>query len=271
MNTRTWIPEDIPLDKPSPARIYDYNLGGYHNFEVDRVVAEQLNEIYPDMALNSRVCRALLRRVVEFFAAQGIDQFLDIGSGLPTVGNVHEIAQGANPAARVVYVDIDPIAVAHSEAILADNPNAAAIRADAGRPDQILSHPVVEHLLDFSRPMGVLLLTVLHFVVEDEKAYGAVRTLRDALATGSYIALSQLSYDDAPPEIVEPLRQIGARSEILSKARSYAETLRFFDGLELVEPGLVHLPLWRPEAPDDMMLDCPERVLGWAGVGRKPE
>ena len=270
MNTRMWIPEGIPLDKPSPARIYDYNLGGYHNFEIDRMVAEQINKIYPDMALNARVCRAFLRRVVEFLVTQGIDQFLDIGSGLPTVGNVHEIAQGASPATRVVYVDIDPIAVAHSKAILADNPNAAAIQADAGHPDQILSHPVVEDLVDFSEPMGVLLLTVLHYVVEDEKAYGAVRVLRDALVPDSYIALSHLSYDDAPPEIIEPLRQIGARSEIPAKARSYAEALRFFDGLELAEPGRVRPPLWRPEGPDDVLLDSPERVLGWAGVGRKP-
>ena len=149
------------------------------------------------------------------------------------------------------------------------NPNAAAIQADAGHPDQILSHPVVEDLLDFGRPVGVLLLTVLHYVVEDEKAYGAVRTLHDALTPNSYIAISHLSYDNAPPEIVEPLRQISLRSEIPAKARSYAETLQFFDGLELVEPGLVYPPLWRPEGPDDVLLDEPERVLVFGGVGRK--
>ncbi|MBU0703720.1 MAG: SAM-dependent methyltransferase [Chloroflexi bacterium] len=270
MNTKTWIPNDIPLDKPSPARIYDYYLGGYHNFEIDRMVAEQIHKICPDMASNSLVARALLRRVVEFLVTQTIDQFLDIGSGLPTIGNVHEIAQRANPAARVVYVDIDPIAVAHSKAILTNNPNAAAIQADAAHPDQIISHPVVKDLLDFGRPVGVLLLTVLHYVVKDEKAYGAVRTLHDALVPDSYIAISHLTYDRAPPEIVEPLRQISLRSEIPAKARSYAEILQFFDGLELVEPGLVQPPLWRPEGPDDLLLDQPERSLGWAGVGRKP-
>jgi hypothetical protein len=269
VNKKTWIPEGVSLDKPSPARIYDYNLGGYHNFEIDRMVAEQLNTVYPDMALNSRVARAFLRRVVEFLVTQGIDQFLDFGSGLPTVGNVHEVAQGANPAARVVYVDIDPIAVAHGRAILADNPDADVIQADLAEPDQVLADPAI-NLLDFGRPMGVLFLAVLHFVVEDERAYDAVRTFRDAVAPGSYIAISQYSYDDAPPEIVEPLRQIGARSQITSKERTYAETLRFFEGLELVEPGLVHLPLWWPEGPDDLMLDRPERVLGWGGVGCKP-
>jgi hypothetical protein len=155
------------------------------------------------------------------------------------------------------------------EGISLDNPNADATQADLAEPDQVLAHPAI-NLLDFGRPMGVLFLAVLHFVVEDERAYDAVRTFRDAVAPGGYVAISQLSFDDAPPEIVEPLHQIGARSQIVSKERAYAETLRFFEGLELVEPGLVHLPLRRPEGPDDLMLDQPERVLGWGGVGCKP-
>ena len=270
MDTQTWVPDGTPLDKPNPARMYDYYLGGYHNFEIDRLVSDQINEIYPDMLPSAHANRAFLRRVVEFLAAQGVDQFLDIGSGLPTVGNVHEVAQRANPAARVVYVDIDPIAVAHSEAILVDNPNAAAIQGDVRQPDSILDHATVQELLDFSRPMGILLLTVVHYVVDDEKAYGAVRTLRDALAPGSYVAISHLSYDGVPREIAEPIRQLGARSAISSQARSRAEILSLFDGLELVEPGLVRAPLWRPEGPDDVLLDKPERVPGWVGVGRKP-
>jgi SAM-dependent methyltransferase len=270
MDRPAWAPEGIPLDRPSPARIYDYNLGGFHNFESDRLVAEQLDRALPDMSLNSRVLRAFLRRVVGFLIGEGIDQFLDLGSGIPTVGNVHEAAQQANPSARVVYVDIDPVAVAHSKAILVDNPHADAIQADLAEADGILAHPAVESLLDFGRPIGILILGVTHFVVEDERVYAAVRTFREAAASGSYMAITQMSFDEVAPEIVETLYQIGARSQIPSKTRSYAETERFFDGLTLVEPGLVKLPLWRPEGPDDLLYDHPERVLGWGGVGRKP-
>ena len=270
MDRPVWAPEGIPLDRPSSARIYDYNLGGYHNFESDRLVAEQLNQVLPDMPLNSRVLRAFLRRVVGFLIDEGIDQFLDLGSGIPTVGNVHEAAQQANPSARVVYVDIDPVAVTHSKAILADNPHADAIQADLTEANGILAHPAVESLLDFGRPMGILILGVTHFVVEDERVYAAVRTFRKAAASGSYLAISQMSLEEVALEIVETLYQIGARSQISTKMRSYAETERFFDGLTLVEPGLVKPSLWRPEGPDDLLHDHPERVLGWGGVGRKP-
>jgi hypothetical protein len=270
MHRPAWAPEGVPLDRPSPARIYDYNLGGYHNFESDRVAADQFNQALPDMPLNSRVLRAFLRRVVGFLIDEDIDQFLDLGSGIPTVGNVHEIAQQANPGARVVYVDIDPIAVTHSKAILADNPHADAIQADLAEADSILAHPAVESLLDFGRPMGILILGVMHFVIEDERAYAAVRTFREAAASGSYLAISQMSLEEVAPEIVDTLYQIAGRSQIPTKMRSYAETERFFDGLDLVEPGLVKPPLWRPEGPDDLLHDQPERVLGWGGVGRKP-
>jgi hypothetical protein len=234
------------------------------------LVADQLNQVLPDLALNSRVLRAFLRRLVGFLIDEGIDQFLDLGSGIPTVGNVHEAAQQANPNARVVYVDIDPIAVTHSKAILADNPDADAIQADLAEADGILAHPAVESLLDFGRPMGILILGVTHFVLEDERVYAAVDTFREAAASGSYMAISQMSLEGVALEIAETLYQIAGRSQIPTKMRSYAETESFFDGLELVDPGLVRVPLWRPEGPDDLLHDHPERVLGWAGVGRKP-
>jgi len=270
MNTSIWIPEGIPLDKPNAARIYDYLLGGYHNFEIDRLAAEKVIEIYPDSRLATQACRAFLRRVVNFLAEQGIDQFLDIGSGIPTVGNVHEVAQRANPAARVVYVDIDPVAVAHSKAILKDNPNATAIQADARQPERILGHPEVQQLLDFDRPVAVLLLLLLHAIPDDEEAYSLVRTLRDALVPGSYIAISHGTRDDAPPGVLDQLNKLTKATPTPTKDRSWAEILHFFEGLELVEPGLVRLPLWRPEGPDDIFLDQPERVLVFGGVGHKP-
>lgn len=270
MSTDTWIPDGAPLDKPSGARIYDYMLGGYHNFEMDRVVGQKLLEIYPDSRLAAQACRAFLRRVVNFLVEQGIDQFLDIGSGLPTVGNVHSVAQQGNPAARVVYVDIDRVAVAHATAMLENNPNATAIWCDANYPDQILNHAEVKRLLDFSRPAAVLFLTFLHYLVDDDRARNTVRTFRDALISGSYIAISHGTRDNAPPGVIEQTEKLSALTPTPSRYRSLTEIERFFDGLELVEPGLVYIPLWRPEGPDDVCLDQPERVLTWGGVGRKP-
>jgi len=270
MSTNTWITDDFLADKPNFARIYDCLLGGYHNFEIDRLAAKKVLEVDPNARLATYANRAFLRRVVNFLVEQGIDQFLDIGSGIPTRGNVHEVAQRTNPAAHIVYVDIDPVAVTHARTLLKDNPNAAAIRADARWPDKILNHAEVKGLLDFSRPVAVLLLLVMHSIPDDEEAYGAARPLRDALAQGSYVAVSHASYDDAPPGVIEKLEKIGAASPTPGKARSRTDILRFFDGLELVEPGLVRPPVWRPEGPDDILLDHPEQTLVWGGVGRKP-
>jgi hypothetical protein len=211
-----------------------------------------------------------LRRVVSFLIEQGIDQFLDIGSGLPTLGNVHEVAQEANPGARVVYVDIDPVAVGHARAMLKDNPNATAIQVDARWPDKILNHAEVKGLLDFSRPAALLFLTFLHYIRDDDQARNTVSTLRDALVPGSYIAISHGTYDNAPPGAVEQMEKLGAGTSTPSRYRSRAGIEEFFEGLEVVEPGLVYIPLWRREGPDDVLVDEPERVLVFGGVGRKP-
>lgn len=270
MENEGWMTDGVSLDRPSPARMYDYFLGGYHNLAIDREVGDKALEIYPDGRLAAHAARAFLRRVVNFLTGQGIDQFLDIGSGIPTVGNVHQVAQKANPAARVVYVDIDPVAVTHSKAILADNANAGVIRGDVRQPEDILDHDEVKDMLDFDRPMGLLLLTMLHFVTDLDLAYRSVRTLRDALASGSYIAISHGTYDNAPPGVVEQMEKLTAGATGATQYRSHAQIRGFFEGLELIEPGLVHIPLWRPEGPDDVFFDEPERVLVFGGVGRKP-
>ena len=270
MDSSTWVPDEIPADRPNAARIYDYYLGGYHNFEVDRLAADRLAETSPDVRLASWVNRAFLRRCVRFLVEQGIDQFLDIGSGIPTVGNVHEIAQAADPSARVVYVDIDSVAVAHSQAILRGNPCAAAICADARQPDQILSHAEVRRLLDWSRPAAVLFIAVLHLVPDDDQAYHAVVTLRDRLTAGSYVAISHPSYEDAPPTLLQQINKLTCASASRYQYRILAKIRRFFDGLDLVEPGLVHTPLWRPESSQDLFVDEPQRAFCFAGVGLKP-
>lgn len=264
-----WVPDSVQLDKPSVARIYDYLLGGYHNFEPDRTVVDRLLELMPELKLTAQVNRGFLRRAVGYLLDQGIDQFLDIGSGIPTAGNVHELAQAVNPAVRVVYVDIDPTAVAHSQAMLADNPHAIAIQADARHAEQILDHPDVKRTLDFDRPLGLLLVAVLHYVLEDQEAYSAVETLRDALAPGSYLAVAHTALEtEVTTAERQELLQTFQRAQP-ARQRDRAGIQRFFGGFTLVEPGIVYAPTWRPAGPDDPLLDRPEAGRTHVGIGRK--
>jgi len=267
VSTADWITDGVDPGKPNAARIYDYFLGGYHNFEIDRAFAEQVLLITPHLRLTAQINRAFLRRVIRYVVGQGIGQILDIGSGIPTVGNVHEIAQGANPATRVVYADIDPVAVAHSKAILAGNANAAAIRGDVRAPEEILSHSDVTRLLDFSQPVAIVMAALLHWVPDDAQAYAVVRRLREAMVPGSFLVIAHGVPDAQPQETAVRLNKAVDRVT-LSKNRTPAEILPFFEGTELVEPGLVLTPLWRPEGPDDVGLDRPEIGLCVAGVGR---
>lgn len=265
-----WERSDIDLNKASAARIYDYLLGGYHNFEIDRETIEKSILVNPNVRPAAIANRSFLRRAVNFLLDQGIDQFLDIGTGIPTVGNVHEIVQNANPEAHVVYVDIDPVAVAHSRSILQGNSRVVAIQGDARKPKELLENPELQALLDFSRPVGVLLVAVLHFVPEDDLAYNSIYTLRDALPSGSYIVISHSTYENAPPDVYEKIVKIGNQVSLTFKHRTLAEMKRFFEGLELIDPGVVYVPLWRPETPDDTFLNEPERAVNYGGVGRKP-
>src|SRR3954452_21918503 len=171
MHRPSWVPAEVDLSRPSAARVYDYYLGGSHNLEVDRRMAREAISLWPDLPEIMQANRAFLRRAVSYLAGQGITQFLDIGSGIPTVGNVHEVAQRATPAARVVYVDIDPVAVAHSTAILGDNPGAVVIQGDVCQPERILADPQVQRLLDLQQPLVILLMALLHFVADDAVAY----------------------------------------------------------------------------------------------------
>ncbi len=259
--------------KPATAaRIYDYYLGGTHNFPADREAAEAMLRVFPVGPKLARTNRAFLRRAVRYLAESGVRQFLDIGSGIPSEGNVHEVVQQVAPDARVVYVDIDPVAVAESLEILEGNELATAIRGDLREPQAILSHPQVTALLDFTQPVGLLLAAVLHFVPEDDEAYDAVGQLRAALAPGSYVVASHATTDDVVHDqddlnVAHDTYQQQTVTPLGLRSRSQFE--RFFTGLDLVEPGLVWLPLWRP-APDDpqYFTDDPKRSSGLAAVGR---
>lgn len=267
MQLPNWVPQEIDLERPSGARVYDYFLGGAHNFAVDRQLAEAIATMTPNIGDTMRAGRAFLRRAVQFMVGQGITQFLDVGSGIPTVGNVHEVAQRADPAARVVYVDLDPIAVSHSQAILADDPQTTALQADARDMDAILADPEAARLLDLDQPIGVLLVGVLHFIPDSDDPADIVARVRRAISPGSYIAQVNATDEDQPSEVMEAQR-LSDRTDTPIHLRSRAELLGLFDGLTLVEPGLVHVPLWRPDSPLDVD-DRPERFGALAGIGRK--
>jgi hypothetical protein len=265
-----WSPPNLPLDKPSAARMYDYFLGGYHNFAVDRRAADAAIAIYPDFPLVMQANRAFLRRAVKFLLGQGVRRFLDVGSGIPTVDNTHQVAQRAAPETRVVYIDNDPIAVAHSGALLRDEPNTAIIEADVTRYEQVLKQPVVSDLLGAGEPVGLLMVFLLHFVLDDQLAYDLVRNLTDALPSGSYVVISHGTDDDIPGDVREQLLRLYSGTTNPVRVRSRAEFARFFEGLELIDPGIVYVPRWRPEAADDLLVDKPERAIGFAAVAHKP-
>jgi SAM-dependent methyltransferase len=267
MDRLDWAPEDVDTERPSAARVYDYLLGGSHNFAVDREAAKQALTFMPDIAVHAQANRAFLYRAVRYLVDAGVRQFLDIGSGVPTVGNVHEVAQRIDPAARVVYVDVDPVAVAHSRAILANNDRATVIQQDLRRPEAILEHPDLQAMLDFDQPIALLLVAILHAMSDDDDPYRIVARLTDRLAPGSHLAISHGTADSM--EQAEEFQALTARLGYPLTLRSHAEVERFFAGFDLIEPGVVFLPQWRPEDPGDVG-DHPERAGQYAGVGRKP-
>ncbi|MFC0504430.1 SAM-dependent methyltransferase [Micromonospora costi] len=266
MQRPDWAPETIDIERPSVARMYDYYLGGSHNFAADRAAAQAMVAAVPEAPLMAQANRAFLRRAVHYLTGMGVRQFLDIGSGIPTVGNVHEIAQHDAADSRVVYVDVDPVAVAHSREILAGDDRAVVVQEDLRNPERILAHPEVRGLLDFDQPVAVMVVAVLHFVSDEDDPARILRTLRDALAPGSHLVLSQASDDGRSEEERAEAERVYRRTDNPLWVRSRAELTAFFDGFTLVEPGVVWVPQWRPESPDSA--EDAERAVFMGGVGR---
>ncbi|HET8662344.1 MAG TPA: SAM-dependent methyltransferase [Micromonosporaceae bacterium] len=266
MDRPSWAPEGVDIDRPSPARLYDYALGGVHNFAADRMLYDQVIKVMPDLVPQARASRAFMRRAVQFCVEAGLRQFLDLGSGIPTRGNVHEVVHRAAPEAAIMYVDIDPVAVAHSREILNGDGRVRVIQADLRQPETILNHPDVRDLLDLDQPVAVLMVNVLHFVLEDPG--DIVTAFREAMAPGSYLVMSHLTAENRPTEIAEGL-EMSIRRGVEAAPRTRAEIERLFTGFELVEPGLVWAHEWRP----DKMRTRTEEVdwpLGLSGVGCRP-
>ncbi len=249
-----WVPEGVEITVPNAARVYDYVLGGYHNFAADREFVEQALKVWPEAATVGHANRAFMRRSVRWLVDNGIRQFLDLGSGIPTLGNVHEIAQGAAPESRVVYVDIDPVAVAHSKAILADNPLADALQADLRDTAAIMADDCVNGLLDFAQPVAVLFNSVLHFVPGTDDVIAMIRRIRDVLVNGSYIAITHGTPVAALTDEQEQVRALYRSTPTQGHLRTVDEVRAMLAGMELLPPGIVPVTDWRPdpEEADDI-------------------
>ena len=265
---------DLQLDRPHPARVYDYLLGGKDNFAADRAAAQAGMEANPNSRVPPRENRAFLRRVVRYLARDaGISQFLDIGTGIPTSPNVHEIAQDADPQARVVYVDNDPIVLAHARALLTSGPvgKTAYIDADVRNVGRILGSADLRQTLDMNRPVGLLLIAVMHFITDEDDPWDLAARLLAELPAGSYLALSHLT-GDFDPAAWEGVAAVYRRSGVTMQVRPLAAVERFFTGLDLLDPGVVSLPRWRPEPNHLGQLAQPSdaAVSVYGGLGRKP-
>ena len=244
-----YIPPAIDTKKPNVARIYDYWLGGKDNFEADRVAAEQVLTLLPGQRRSAHENRRFLRRAVRFLAGEaGIDQFLDIGVGLPTQGAVHEVAHEVNPKVRVAYVDYDPVVVAHGNALLAAPDLSVVVREDIRRPRELLANPVIREHLDLSRPVALTLLAVLHFVPDEEDPDAIMALLRDALAPGSYLVLTHIC-EELLPDKAAARRAMDIYEQASERIlpRGSKQIRGFFGDFELVEPGLVPKHAWRPD------------------------
>jgi len=262
-----WRDARVDPTKPNIARVYDYWLGGHHNLVADRELGEAMATLDPWIPAACKANRAFLGRAVRFLAAQGIRQFLDIGSGIPTAGNVHEVAQSAAQDSRVVYIDRDPVAVAMGRKLLAGNDRAAVLQADIRDLDAILADPEVGRLIDFSEPVAIMLVAILHFVLDAGEPYRIVQRLRDVAVPGSYLVLSHVTSQDNEVLAAAAERIYNSRAAD-GQARSREQIAGFFGDWELAEPGLVYAPQWRPDSPDDVPGD-PERYWFLTGVARK--
>jgi hypothetical protein len=263
---------DLRTDRPHPARVYDYLLGGKDNFAADREAAHRGLQANPDSRIPPRENRLFLRRAVRFLAERGIDQFLDIGTGIPSAPNVHHVAQEINPRSRIVYVDNDPIVLAHARALLTSHPDGRTdyIEADLRDVDTILSSKALSDTLDLNRPVGLLLIAILHFIGDEHRPWDIVDRLLAALPSGSYLAVSHLT-GDFRPEAWEQVAEVYRRQGVTMKVRSQQEIERFFTGLDLVDPGLRILPAWRPDLGEPAAQPPPSdpQVSVYGGVARK--
>ncbi len=261
--------DGVDLDRPSVARVNDYLLGGAYNLAVDRTLAGQLLEAVPDARRMACENRAFLTRAVRLCIEAGVRQFLDLGSAITATGSVHQVAQRAAADARVLYVAIDPLTLELRRAQVASAVRTGVIQAELRRPDEILDHPDLHALLDPGQPIAVLLVNVLHFVSDADDPHAMVARLRDRTAPGSHLVVSHHTIDSGRPDAMAAIAEVGRQAGTPLTFRTRAEIARLFTGFDMVDPGLVWIPQWRPQSPDDAD-DWAPRSSILAGVGRRP-
>jgi hypothetical protein len=260
---------EIDTSKPHPARMYDAYLGGRDNYAADREAVRQILRAFPEVRAIARANRAFMQRAVRFLAGEArIRQFIDIGTGIPSAGNVHEVAGQAAPGTRVVYVDNDPIVHVHANALLTGGGSTSIVLADLRDPEGILADPKLRGLVDFTQPVALLVVAILHFITEAEDPARIVATLRDALPPGSYLVLSHGTADFHPPGVAGQAAGGYEHATAPLVLRGFEQVSAFFDGFDLMEPGLVQAPLWRPDGRPPRPKDLAKLGI-YAGVGRK--
>jgi O-methyltransferase involved in polyketide biosynthesis len=262
-------PQGVDITKPSIARVYDYLLGGKDSFSSDRVVGDKIKTALPEVHLGVRAQRMVLGRAIRYLVGEaGIRQLVDVGSGLPTAGNVHEVAQDVAPETRVVYVDNDPIVLAHARALLAGSVGVSVVDSDLLEPEALLEAPALRAAIDFDRPIGLLLCGIVHYVSDEEDPAGVIARLVAPLPSGSHVFLHHLVEAGTPGEKAAEaaMRQGMGRGYF----RTHEQVRGLLAGLDLVEPGLVRVPDWRPDGSEDSADDHPVLRLAVAAVGRKP-
>ncbi|MGP4017735.1 SAM-dependent methyltransferase [Saccharopolyspora sp. 5N708] len=274
------VPPEIDMSVPSVARMYDYAIGGKDNFEVDRAAAHELAKVFPEGFQFTRDNRSFLGRAVHYLTKEaGIRQFIDNGSGLPAQRTVHQVAQELNPDARVVYIDNDPVVLAYGRALLEGNGKTTVLQADLAEPEKILAEESTRKLIDRNEPVAALYVSVLHCLPDEGKPGDVVTRMLDALPSGSYVVISHLVAEDQAP--MDYFTEYMNRSMSWGRVRRPAEVTRFFDGLEILEPGLVDIEFWRPDSyTEEMTFDLPfdvpvvapgdKQLWEFGGVARKP-
>ncbi|MDP9867724.1 MULTISPECIES: SAM-dependent methyltransferase [Streptosporangium] len=261
-------PAGLDTSVPNVARMNDYFLGGKDNFAADRAAAEEVLAIAPEIRTMAKESQAFVGRAVRHLVERGITQFVSIGSGLPTQRNVHQVAQSLDPAARVLYVADDPVVLSHAMALLATDPRTSVVRGDLLHPDELLADHELRRLIDLERPVALLIPSALQFIPGEDGPFKSVALLRDAVAVGSHLVIAHAVFDTRPEAagpLVDIYRRVLGRSEDASRTRK--QVLRFFDGMELIDPGLVYIRQWRPDNP--LAAQRPEKVWTVAGVARK--
>jgi hypothetical protein len=260
----------IDMSTPHPARRYNYLLGGKDNFAADRESGDELARAFPGVRESALANRAVLQRIVRYLAAEaGIRQFLDIGTGLPTADNTHQVAQAVAPASRIVYVDNDPLVLTHARALLTSSREGATayIEADIREPESILSSAVLRDTLDLTQPVAIMLVAVLHFIQDDEAVTGIVQRLTDALPSGGFLAITHTTWDFLDPQVLAQVRAMTDAGRVDAWPRTRDQIRQLLDGLDLIDPGVVPTTQWRPD-PGTVQYDL-RNVAAWTAVGRK--